>query len=606
MAKVFYVQKKSGTYSDILEAYGLGNLLSKILNSVNSPRAKVVIKDKGRYYELESSAEITPETIEKVSFFYLFRYIIKEYDKTPKWIDKSISYDFPLNKKVKDERRDQEKTIRENKELTSEQRIQQIKQLRDSYNSAQAFKIDKEYDVYNELRKNSYNYFVSKFEIIHKDRSEKRFHILLNEILNYYSTYQYLDEKLNAENKVIKALKKSDIVIKDSSNAQIINPNHGQGVYKSKSNGLNRDNPPSFWINELMKISGALECNCMLCQIIAVGSKYDLKVYVPEVIQSDTNWIKSFILDFKGNLKSNTPIRIDILNVLHLIRKFIEKTPEYIGEIHNTIKGLHVVYQKQLSADKTKPRTVLNMSFISVPKFISIQNQDESYKWLDIINEQIKIIGNIGRKKGKLTEDGTTIQGLMFYRNFISGSNLQSFFDFSFWYTQYLSSQLAKNEYTQAFSIETLNQFYKCMDTKELKLTEIISNVGFKAVAGAIRKSTVTLQYTPKESRKYDVRYGVAQTLQNKSKSKEDLAEFIGEFVAIYNSETARHSEKTGKPLRASVRENELFEFYTLLDSFPSKLVGALLASYGFALKAKDTAKPDEPEESLIEESVED
>jgi len=112
MAKTFYVQKKSGTYSDILEAYGLGNLLNKILNSVNSPRARVTIKDNGGCYELESSAEITPGIIEKVSFFYLFKFIIKETDKTPEWIDKSSSYDFSLNKKVKDERREQEKTIR--------------------------------------------------------------------------------------------------------------------------------------------------------------------------------------------------------------------------------------------------------------------------------------------------------------------------------------------------------------------------------------------------------------------------------------------------------------------------------------------------------------
>jgi len=620
MAKTFYVQKKSGTYSDILEAYGLGNLLNKILNSVNSPRARVTIKDNGGCYELESSAEITPGIIEKVSFFYLFKFIIKETDKTPEWIDKSSSYDFSLNKKVKDERREQEKTIRENKDITNEQKIQQVKQLRDSYNSPQAFKIDKEYDVYNELRKNSYNYFINKFEIIHRDKSEKRFHILLNEILNYYSIYQYSDKKLSAENKATKTLRDSNIVIKDSSNAQIINPNHGQGVYKSKSNGLNRDNPPSFWINELMKISGALECNCMICQTIAVGSKYDLKVYVPEVIQSDTNWIKSFIMDFKNNLKSNTPIRIDILNILHLIRKFIEKSPEYIGEVHNTVKGLHSVYQKQLSADKTKPRTVLNISFISVPKFITIQNQEESYNWLDIINEQIKIIGNIGRKKGKITEDGATIQGLMLYRTFISGSDIYSFFDFAFWYAQYLSSQLSKNEYTQAFSIETLNQFYKCMDTNELKLTEIITDAGFKAVANAIRESTIVLQtiaslkkqgkakdYQLEKLNVYSIRYGVAQVLQSKSKSTKELAEFIGEFIALYNAETAGKSETKGKSFRANVREDELYAFYNLLEqSKSSKLVGALLASYGFALKAKDTTKPDEQEENLIEESIED
>lgn len=611
MAKTFYVPKKSGTYSDILEAYGLGNLLNKILNSVNSPRARVIIKDNGGYYELESSTEITDEIIGNVSFFYLFKFIIKEPDKIPEWVNNSFSYDFPLNKKVKDERREQEKNIRENKEITNEQKIQQIKLLRESYNSTQAFKIDKEYDVYNELRKNSYSYFVNKFEILHKDKSVNRFRILINEILNYYSTYQHSSEELAAENKVTKSLKTYNLIIKDNSNAQIINPNHGQGVNKTKSNGLNRNNPPSFWINELMKICGALECNCMICQPISVGSKYDLKVYVPEVMQSDTNWIRFFIMDFKSNLKSNTPIRIDILNVLHLIRKFIEKKPEYVGEIHNTIKGLHSVYQKQLSADKTKPKTVLNISFISVPKFISIQDQEEAYNWLDIINEQIKIIANIGRKKGKVTEDGEIIQGLMLYRTFISASDIYCFFDFVYWYAQYISSQLSKNEFTQPFSIETLNQFYKCMDTNELKLSEIISNDGFKAVANAIRESTITLQtiaslkkqgkakdYQIDKLSLYSIRYGIAQALQSKSKSHEELAEFIGEFIAFYNAETAGKSETKGKSYRANVREDELLSFYTLLENAKSsKLVGALLASYGFALKAKDTSNQENSEE---------
>lgn len=122
------------------------------------------------------------------------------------------------------------------------------------------------------------------------------------------------------------------------------------------------------------------------------------------------------------------------------------------------------------------------------------------------------------------------------------------------------------------------------MDTK---LREVVENKGFVAVAKAIRQSTVNLQYTPKENRKYEVRYGVAQALQVKSKTPEDLAEYIGEFIATYNAETARQTEKSGQALRANVREDELTEFYSLLDKFSSKLVGAMLASYGFALSAK-------------------
>ena len=151
----------------------------------------------------------------------------------------------------------------------------------------------------------------------------------------------------------------------------------------------------------------------------------------------------------------------------------------------------------------------------------------------------------------------------MWYRDFISGSDLNSFFRFSFWYGTYLSNQLSNRKYARAFTVESLNKFYMSMDTK---LREVVENKGFVAVAKAIRQSTVNLQYTPKENRKYEVRYGVAQALQVKSKTPEDLAEYIGEFIATYNAETARQTEKSGQALRANVREDELTEFYSLLD----------------------------------------
>jgi hypothetical protein len=132
------------------------------------------------------------------------------------------------------------------------------------------------------------------------------------------------------------------------------------------------------------------------------------------------------------------------------------------------------------------------------------------------------------------------------------------------------------------------------MDTQELNLTEIIQNEGFQAVAKAIRRSTVSLQYTPKDQRQFEIRYGLAQQLQNKSKSKEDLATFIGEFIGTYNAETARNVEKNGgKSFRANVKYEELIEFYSIADKYPARLLGALLSSYGFALTKKDASKDD-------------
>jgi hypothetical protein len=288
-------------------------------------------------------------------------------------------------------------------------------------------------------------------------------------------------------------------------------------------------------------------------------------------------------------LKGNTPIKIDVLNILLLTQKVLEHS-EHVGHgisIDSVIKGLHSVYQKDLGQNKA----VVNIGFIRTPNFIVIGNRDENLDWIEILSEQRNIIGSIDENIG------SAILGLNFYRNFISGSDIKSFLYFSFWYATYLSSQLAKNKYARAFSIETLNKFYYNM-AQNVDLMEIINNSGFQAIARAIRKSTVTLQYTPKDARRYDIRYGLAQVLQTKSKSKEDLAEFVGEFISTYNSETARYAEKNGKSLRSNVRENELMDFYSLMEKYSSKsaLIGALLASYGFALPAKEQLQEEEKE----------
>jgi hypothetical protein len=263
-------------------------------------------------------------------------------------------------------------------------------------------------------------------------------------------------------------------------------------------------------------------------------------------------------------------------------------------KIKNIVTGLHSVYQKDLGQNKA----VVNLGFIQVPDFIEISSEKENKIWIDILEEQQKIIGSV-------SELGSTVQGLMLYRNFISGGDINSFFKFAHWYSIYLLTELSNKRKARVFSIETLNKFYNSMDTNnELNLSEIIYNKGFLAVAKAICKSTVTLLYTPKDVRKYEIRYGIAQTLQSKSKSKEDLAMFVGDFISLYNAETAMKADK-GIKLRQNIREDELIDFYLLLDKFPSKLVGALLASYGFSLKAKDasSASDDEEDEIINEEN---
>jgi hypothetical protein len=587
----FRIQRKSGTYAELLEVYGVANLLSNIMSMSNIRKNTdilITVSDDS-YYEVKLQRDFSEEELSTVGFFPLFKYIKQK-------IDADISsypdaYDYPTLKARRKERQNALNQIykdcagSENKT----KRANKIEEMEQSYS------IPPELDVITQLiAPNSFASFDKLYQNFFVNR--EHFALIITEILKYYSEANYESKQFNTKIKSLGMPFEKSITA-----TQLYNPSQGQGVNKVKADGLNRTNFKSSWITETMKISGAI--SDMICQLVKVGNSYDLKVFVPEYMKVKHHAKSTILKDFKKYLKGNTPIKIDILNIILLTKLIIVHRNLFgngePGPVKNIISGLHAVYQKDLGQNKA----VINIGFLQVPCFIEIGNEEENETWISILEEQRLIISGI-------TELGDAMNGLLLYRNFFSGSDINSFFKFMHWYAIYLSTELPKKRYIRFFSIESLNKFYKSMDTKELNLSEIIANEGFKSVAEAIRRSTVSLQYTPKEQRKYEVRYGVAQILQTKSKSKEDLASFVGDFIATYNAETARDAEKRSKGTdstasntqRPNVRADKLEEFYLLLDRFPSRLVGALLASYGFALPSKLASSNDDAVEENITE----
>lgn len=576
MYQEFYINKQSGTYSETLETFGVANLLYEILQRNEVKGFKVNIQDKGLYYLVSSNKEITEDLIAQLSYFQIIKFIKKEL--TQELPEGVIDYfDYPQKKAIKDDYNAREKEIEKIKQDDIKKQARKL--LNEEKLSEFGQKIDAEYDVYREIIKNPYVSYTKLFDNFY--HNQNNFQNLVKEIFNYYSNkadfnraYHLGEEKPTSQ--------------------QLFNPNQGKGLNKNKANNASMSNLNSHWITETMKLSGAF--SSMICQYVKVGSTYDMKIFVPEFHDISLSAAKKLVFDFKKYLKSATPIKLDILNIIDLTTKFIEKTPEYNrGKVKNTIKGFHSVYQKDLGQN----RAVANIAFINTPDFVTYQNKEQGHDWIEILQQQRNLISNI-------EELGNSIQGLQHYRNFLGSlenTALVYFNKFSNWYAGYLMQQLTNgNKYVRTFKIEHLNKLYNYMETN---LSEIISNEGFKAVATAIRKSTVTLQYTPKDQRQFEIRYGLAQQLQNKSKSTLDLATFIGEFIGTYNAETARFMENELKRKergsiynRAIVRDNETALFYELLDKNPSRLVGALLASYGFALPAKDKNVSDNtPEE---------
>lgn len=587
MYSTFKVKKGAGTYSDTIEAFGLANLLSEIQNRANLSRPKLWIEDKGTYYQLAVYPELTEKMIKSIKFFPLFKWAInKEGEKFDE-----IFFDYPLQKKLKSEKQDELKRIY--KEFSgkddADKRQNELKILESIYSNSKI--IETEFDVYQQFIDGKPN-IKQSFEKLYfnfKNYDRESFPILLFYILDHYSEIHESYPKINAQASFTHTL----------TSGQILSPTDGLGLLKNKANGLNENKPTHSWVCETMKISGAL--SNMHCKLVKItNNSWDLKVVVPDFIKADYQVQRNIVNSFKKNIKGNTPIKTDILNLLILIQKLIENTEELKGfKAKNIISGLFSVYQKDMGNNKS----IANISKLQTPSFVEFDNENEAKDWIEVIQEFIRIIANINEK-----EDAATgaIEGLSFFRNFLCSSHFPSWMRFSFWYSKHIMSKLSKKKPAFYFKETSLNKFLKNMTMNDFKISEIIFNDGFLKVATAIRNSTVILQGAKSRGQKIDfeIRYGLAQELQNKSRTPADLAAFIGDFIGIYNAETARKAE-INKAYRKPLRDNELNLFYGLLDNYPSKVVGALLASYGFALTEKEASKATTEDTTILAESTE-
>lgn len=568
MYKTLQIPKEANTYADTLEAYGVAHLVKAVYDNQNI-EGSIKINDKGTYYEIELGEQITTEILDRLDYFQVIEFLKKDKKvEVPESIGNNL-FDYPKQRDLKKQRKADYDKI---SDLKGDDYQKAKNRIEEKYSSEGYERIRDDYDVFAQLISNPYAAFLKLYGNF--DNNQDYFKTLISEVFNQYLPK---DKHIPTEYKALLKAKKIEVDEK-ATMLQLINPNQGKGLNKAKATGMSVGNLKGDWIKETMKVSGALNFG-MICQAVKVGSSYDMKVFVPAFNDTKLGEKQKVLKTFKKTAKSSSPIKLDILNTLKIIEIFLkESTKEYRKgrKVKEFLMGLHSVYQKDLGQNKA----VVNIGFLETPGFIDLADKKD---WLDIIEEQKKLMNGIKE------EQGDAVIGLLAYRNFLSGSNINEYFKFHYWYAPYLMHELNKKQsYVSTNKIETLNKIFQYLNTVDMDFKAIIDNEGFQSVAAAIRKSTVSLQYTPKDQRKFDVQYGIAQKLQNKSKSKDDLIAFVSDFVAKYNSDTARQYEKSKQALRANVKDKELAAFFELADQVKPKVLGAMLAAYGFALNKKE------------------
>ena len=537
--KEFYVSKESGTFSDTIECLGLVSILQK------------VFEDKGGYFQITCNKDITKDDLKKCEYFDFIPFIANKKDKKDKLDFDSIDYE-------------KEKEVREiayrNKETT-----------RPDYDIIRMFS---NMDGY----KNSF----------YNCRAWKNhFSSLLDFILNFYTNF----EKSTEENiKTISSfIKKNDIKIIKINSLQDINPDKGKGVNQVKANGISPKGQSAFWFNQLVRFTGTWDC------FISRYFDKDIKTYALTPQKISSQYLSNIFEKLKTLVRKTDSIKMDIL-LLHLTLIELIKHDERFqiewsfGKPSDKISGLQFAYFKNLGQ---RP-AVTNIGFLGLPNFVKFNSEAEGNNWIDVWQEHNKIISNI--------EEGNSshISMLQNYRQFLSTSDFNSFFDFQYKYASFLmaaknSNNNPKSKYINPFNLYNLEVL---MATSE-KYSRIIKNTGFIAIARAIRNSTVN-PIIFKE--KKDVTFGLNQKIKIASRTKDSLLTEISEFVQKYN-ETLMLKDYHNKVHKKYVTTEEYEEFCKLFDEeHSSKLIAGLLVAFGYS---KDPSKGNTTEENKNKQILE-
>jgi len=552
--QTFFVKKETNTFTDAIECFGLVSIIEGVFDRVNSLRKpEILIEDKGICYQITCERDITEEMIEKCPYFDFIKFIATNRD------NKSILEHFYIDMDEKVEK------LKRYKSLSDEE-----KKNSDNFP-------DPDIDLYF-LITNQGNIKAYRKLFYNQRQWKNHFSKLISFIFNFYKE---IEIDYSGVEKEIKDYTKTHKLEIDSINAlQDINPDKGKGANQLKANGIRPGGVPDLWLRQLIRFSGAWH------SFISRYFEKNYKTYslLPHSISSQ--YIESVYRGIKPFVRGKHSIKMDILMIHLLAKELIKRHPDYNNEDDffspsDKVSGFQMAYYQNLGQ---RP-AVTNIGFLGLPDFIRIGDIEAGKIWISLLDEHQTVISRIDES------NSSNIGMLQSYRQFISASDFMAFFDFSYDYAGFLIRSIDKQNYfIKAFTITNMEVL---MCTKS-NFSAILANPGFRAIAEAIRNSTIVPII---HGNKKDTVFGLSNRLKIAARNPESLMEEISKFLQQYN-EAVMLKTYHKEVHRRFVTTEEIESFGRLLDErHPSKLVAGMLTAYGYAkepVKEKENINEEE------------
>jgi len=373
---------------------------------------------------------------------------------------------------------------------------------------------------------------------------------------------------------------------------QVFTPAVGKGLNAVKTSlSAASSLPHNFvdWFDEYLKYLGL----SIVANARAVGD--DIKLFVISPGNLHAGALGRLSDEFFRLRLPWSSAQIDIQGALGLAKLLVgQLAPDELDEYEETtprnfVSGLQTAYFKSLG----NARALANVGFIGLPGWFPVTSENVE-EWLEILNEHSEVLRVLNEERSEEAEL------LFLYRDFLSADkgqalNAQALFEFLSSYAPFLVRARERKRYVRQFTTSNLRRLLVSLNRK-FRVT--VEDPGFRAVAGAIRRSTVTEQYhKSKGNQVFEIEYGLFQDFKRKARFPDQFIQALSEFVSSYNAQNARREEQLkgkGGRRRARLTVSDLDSVVKLIDEHGPEPVAMLLIAYG---SARDPRAPDEAAE---------
>jgi len=618
----FYVDKTSGTSADTLLAVGFASYLDELYRVQYQALGEAFLHDEGAYYRitlprpldtkaipdnhLQSSLIVLPLDSERQ------REKLKKKGNDGPWLD-----GFNLTKEI-----ERSQTHREQlKKLgpafqTPDARLRKEPALEEIVESEADTRLGHYLAISHMKIASTFNDLALRWDTL--TPQQKRFHIQL--LLDLF--HEACNDRMGAINRWQEYAKqqhiKGDVF---ASALQITNPTTGKGANRAKGGELTIGNQDSFWLLELLKFRGFME----VAAPVSVKDSDDRKTYIIQPRRMRLSLLQDVMEEFRAIFWPTTAIKLDILASLRFAQVLVEQYRvmfEYEKQLQpwmpnkpaSLAQEFAVTFYKYLGS----AHATMNLATIGLPAWIpKMKTMADVQAAKALLDEHVHLIRSIQNNKGQ--EGAEEYELLRFYRDFLSGHDLHSFWEFNTDYSSNLISQREKEKdpriQIRQLTYKGLEQLIMNSQEENPEAVAILESPGFQHIADAIRSATVFAQYrrSQHDDRTYEAQYGLGRELMRKARHGREFVIALTDFLVRYNDETAleeekvarkiMNEEKRGQPrpltakdrkshhLRYMTTEDDLKEVVQLTNQYGSELVGSMLVACGYSFKGVNAAE---------------